>query len=416
MKIKIRKKEILGITVFLMMLMQILIVRWLNYTMRFSYIFILVFVLHLFIHFKGYIKIKNGLLFSSLLIIYFVYSASGNRTIGMQNFKLFFPSVCALLFISYMIKLRDIELRKLLFKSAAVLNIYYLLNVPVLMMELGGNIALAGKHSASAINPMLEDLICGLFGYNGTPILGLFTSFMTVYNLEVLKNMRRKIYRNIFIVYNVLMFVFMLWISTKNDNKSSFIMILSFYIVYAFCEKYKKTGSQIVSKTIGIFKQLIVALVGVGIVYSILMKFEGTRRAITLIITRINDGISLGGSATGSAERIGAIVYILNDYSHRLFGYGLGSHTWRQGNAFGFYHFGQNDLSVFLILGGIVFLILVLCTIYFCLYDAVESKFMALVFVMLFLLLITATQVVTEFSSMFIYLLFVALCCLKYKE
>lgn len=414
-KLKLRKKDILDIIIFLMLIVQVMATRWMNYTIRYSYVFLVLFFFHFVSRMKGYNRIGKGFVCFLLVLIYFWSSASENISVGLQNFKMLFPSICAFLFVSYMMSNRKGTMAILFYKCAWIFNIYYFINIPVLILELGGNLSLAGKHPDGIFNPMKEDLISGLLGYNGTPILGLYIAFMTVLNIDLFKKIKEQSYRILFAVYNIIVFVFMFWISTKNDNKACFLLVILFVAIYILFNIYTGVSRSIVSKIKGIAKYLIVTVLGLCLTYNILIRIDATNKTISSLMVRVTEGLNLGAKATGSAERIGAIVYILNDPLHRLFGYGLGNYAWRQSNAFGFYHFGQNDLSVFLILGGIVFATLNLFMIYYLVKENTKSILLAAVVVILSLVLMIYTQLMTEFSSTCILLFFYILCCLKCK-
>lgn len=415
-RLKIGKQDLLEKVLYLMLIVQVMGIRWLNLTRRYSYIFLLLLLFQFISRIRGYRKIAKGFFWFLIILVYFWYSAYNNTSVGMQNFKLFFPSLCVFVFVGYLIGNRKETLSRFFYKCAWLFNVYYFVNIPALMIELGGNLALAGKHPDGVVNPMKEDLICGLLGYNGTPLLGLYTAFMTVLNIDIYGKIKNKNYRVAFGVYNIIVLAFMLWISTKNDNKTCFLLIALFVAIYKLYDVYRGVSQTTVDKIKGIAKYIIFAIASICVVYNVLIRIEATNKILTSIMTRITEGLDLGAKATGSAERIGAVVYILGDPIHHMLGYGLGNYTWRQNGAFGFYHFGQNDLSVFLMLGGIVFVALILLMIYFITMDNIKSNLLATVMVVLFLILMTYTQLVTEFSSTCILAFFYTLCCLKCKE
>lgn len=414
-KLKIRKKDILDKTLFFMLIIQVMAIRWMNYTLRYSYVFLILFLIHFLVHIKGYYKLGKGFVSFLIILVYFWISASQNTSVGLQNFKMILPSICSFLFVGYLINNRKYMVSNYFYKCALIFNIYYLINIPVLLMELGGNLSLAGKHPAGVTNPMKEDLICGLLGYNGTPLLGLYIAFMTTLNTDICKKIRRQNFRLVFAVYNISVLAFMLWISTQNDNKACFLLIILFVAIYALFDVYTGSSKSIVTKIKGVTKYLLSTVIGLFLIYNILIRIDATNKIIVSIIRWVTEGFNLGAKATGSAERMGAIVYILNDPIHRFFGYGLGNYTWRQNNAFGFYHFGQNDLSVFLILGGIIFTALILFMIYCLVKENTKSVLLSVAFLILSLILMIYTQLLTEYSSMCILLFFYVLCSLKCK-
>ena len=416
MNLVIKKDGLLEKIILLLMLLQIMIVRWMDLSLYFSYIVIALFLVHLFCNYKKYFRMKLTMLSSLIFLAYFwinTVTNGGSKDIGIMNFKMIAPSIFMLLFVSYILRYRIEVVREFVNNSIWFLNLYYIINVPVLLLELNGNIALAGKHPPEAFNTMFEDMISGLLGYNGTPVLALFCAFMTIINMYKLGNMKNSWRKNLYCLYIILISGFMLWISTKNDNKSVILIVFLFVIAYLFFAYNNKINRLHWKKIMNVLKYALIVTVVTFVSYNLLMQIDMFNSIITKIFDRINEGISLGSKAAGSAERIGGVVAILSDIPHRMLGYGLGKYTWRQGNAFGFFHFGQNDLSAFLFIGGMLFVVLLLWLVYVSFNSIRKSMMHSVVLLAIFLILLLYTQVLTEVSSMYIYLYFVILCYLK---
>ena len=96
-RLKIGKQDLLEKVLYLMLIVQVMGIRWLNLTRRYSYIFLLLLLFQFISRIRGYRKIAKGFFWFLITLVYFWYSAYNNTSVGMQNFKLFFPSLCVYL-------------------------------------------------------------------------------------------------------------------------------------------------------------------------------------------------------------------------------------------------------------------------------------------------------------------------------
>ena len=417
-KIELNFENILENSIFFIMIFEIVIGRWLFLSRPLSYLLSMLILAHFVINFYGYMRMKFSLFSMMMVILYFFINnrvCHGSSEILMSNLKIIIPSLLSLLFVSYELRNEKSFLFSKINFTGILLNIYYVINVPVLLLQLRGNTSLSGIHPEGVMNTMSEDLISGLLGYNGTPVLALFICFMFFFNLFLIKRTEDHLLKIVFHLYNFLMTLFMAWISINNDNKFVFILFVIFGIVYfIFYSNFAK--EDILEKLKKIFPVTFLLLVSGFIIYGLVKHLTFLNEIVSKIFLRIQEGVMLAEKATGSAERIGGIIFALKDEEFAFWGRGLGEVTWRQPHAFGFYHFGQSDLSVFLILGGIILVALISIFLFssFKVYEKISLE--SILMSIMILTLMTYTQVFTEYSFMYLTLFFVILCYLNLQE
>lgn len=413
MTFKISKKDFIENLILIGIILQIFIVRWLDYTIFFSYVMVSLLFFHFVKNLKRYTKLLYIWISLCLIIVYVLLNT---KFLGMlpnvlsNNLKMILPSIFILPFLSYMFVYKRQLIKKFLLKNIFLFNLYYIINIPIIILELNGMVWLAGMHPSNVSYTLIEDMGSGLLGYYGTPILGLFFAFMTVYNLYYSNHIKNKKNRKIFNIYNSVMFTCMIWLSTQNDNKGAIFIAFVFIGVYTFFTNSSYYNKKLISRLTDISKYFIGVVSGGCLLFLIISKIPSLNSVFVALVARVQEGINLGIKATGSAERIGSLVFILTDVSHKCFGYGIGNFGWRQPNAFGFYNFGQSDLSVLIILGGIVFLFLLLMTLFLVLLFSSKKIFLSVILVLFFVILNIYTQVITEPSSMYIFILFCFVC------
>lgn len=413
MNLKISKRDFVEYVILIALVFQIFIVKWLDLTIRYSYIIIFLLFFHFILNLKRYGKLSSVLFTLFLIIIYVLLNVKllgKSQNILNNNLKMILPSLFILPFVSYMLVYKRKVIEKFLLKSILIFNLYYIINIPVIIFELKGMTSLAGRHPSNIRYTLIEDMGSGLLGYYGTPILGLFFAFMMIYNMYYSRYIGNKNKRRIFKAYNILMFICMIWLSTQNDNKGAIFISFIFIGVYKFFTNIDNLDKKITSKVINTLKYTLSVCIAGGISFWIISKIPALNSAFEAIIARVQEGIDLGVKATGSAERIGALVFILTDSEHKYFGYGIGNYGWRQSNAFGLYNFGQSDLSVLIILGGIVLLLLLLLILFFTFLSSSKNICLSTVLVVFFAILNIYTQVITEPSAMYIFVLFSFVC------
>jgi hypothetical protein len=155
------------------------------------------------------------------------------------------------------------KLEKMFIGMFPICNVYMLVNIPVLLMQLNDHFELSGRHLEQYTNNFKPDLISGLFGYNGTPMLGAFSAFFFIYCLWYYRKCIKKKNKAIFLVYYFVMLAFYLYISIPNDNKGFFLQIGISYVIYYL--SIQNNYTRIKEKLRGAWRGVIIAFLGIAV-------------------------------------------------------------------------------------------------------------------------------------------------------
>lgn len=411
MNIKIGRKTILTAETIILylLLFMVFVVQWLG--ISFYFMLIIDGVMFTYIISK-YTNSKKSVFAIIMLFVYILYFGfhlmfyGANVRILINNFYVVTSSVLVIIGMSSLylnrLKIEDCY-RKLFF----VVNGYMVLNIPVLILQLNNHFELSGRHLEEHTNNFKPDLISGLFGYNGTNMLAAFSAFFFIYDLWYFRTYVKRRHRISFLIYYIVMLAFYLYISIPNDNKGFYILLTLFYIIYFFTvqDNYKK----IAQKIKGIIKGLgVIILFMIAFIYAY-NHYDPLVELVERFFRVFNNGIR-SKYAYGGAERFAIVNYFWSSNISKLFGKGMGTMKWRQELGFGFYHFGQNDLGPFLLLGGLVLILLLIAIFYNCVSSMNKSRFISVCETFCLCFLILYTQIFTSISVMISMMLFVGLC------
>ena len=399
--------------VILVLIIEVFVIQWLSYMKYYAIIIDIVLLLYLSIH-PGRLEKKIApFLFCAICFLYcaFQFVRDGVRAeVLFDNVHKLFPSVLILVTLSCFDD-RVKKVNKALQKMFPIFNGYMLLNIPVLILQLHDHFELSGRHSVESTNPFKPDLICGLFGYNGTPMLGAFSAFFFVYNIWYYKYALKKS-KKLFAVYYIFMFLFYLYISIQNENNGYFIVLALFMAIYFLCsqKRYKRFLSTIKKhvRLIAIFFLLLALLF---IAYS---RFNPVNDLVNKYIRVFNTGTTSYYSG-GSTDRFSMVLYFFTSKINRLFGAGLGTMKWHEKMGFGFIHFGQSDLGPFLLLGGSILVALLTGILASAVKRVNRSRFITICEMLTYVILLVYTQLFTCPSIMISFILFITVCGLEQR-
>ena len=288
------------------------------------------------------------------------------------------------------------------------------INIPVIILELNDHLYLAGRHSASVTNTFKPDLISGLFGFNGTPMLAMFSCFFFIYDLWYYRNILNKRRKIPFLIYYFSMLAFVLYVSIPSDNKGLYIELAISFLIYltAIPGGYAKVIERIKKRA----KLLIILLIVFVVVIITYMYYSPFTYAVDQITYVLNKGYTMKSSGTGSAERFGIIYYFFSSNINKLTGAGIGTMEWKAENGFGFELFGQNDLGSFLVLGGVLFLIVIFCSFIYVWQKSNGSIKLTFLEFAFFLFLMIYTQPFTTTSIMISFVMLLSVCIIEKKQ
>ena len=118
--------------------------------------------------------------------------------------------------------------------------------------------------------------------------------------------------KQMFVLYNILLLGFMSFVAANSDNKALFVLAPLFLIVYFIVFKMNFYRN-ILQKIRSLFRYIIKGLCVFAIFIVGLQPAIGTLDLISDIIEKSQSGLTNANAAYGSAERLGTIVYALNN-------------------------------------------------------------------------------------------------------
>lgn len=416
MKISIKKRDLLDNIIWCVLFMQIMCFTWLNITRYTRLLLICLFILSLILNYKKNIKSNAVMLF--LICIYMSFNFiknGGSFHVFMSNFQILLPQFLLIIYASYIMQYKKDYLINLMKNKLVfwVINLYMLINIPVLILEKHGYYWLSGR--STVVNTYVPDLMSGLFGFNGTPYLAIFSVFFFIYNVNYyLYFMKRKI-KFIFMIYNFCMLTFYIYISTQNDNKGFFLILIMFSIIYYLVtiiskEKYHN----LYTTAFHVIKRMFPFVLMIFIVAVFLYKYTGVKDVVDLMIVKITEGFNYS-SVRGGGERFGIVLFALYGLDNKFWGAGIGTHYWTEEYAFGYLHYGISDLGTFLCLGGIIFIIFIMLFAYVNFQHVLKNRFLTIIMLCALLILLIYTQVLT-IPSVTISLMLFFMVCVTGKE
>ena len=332
MKIKVKKNHIAYNFILIFWLLQIMCFMWLNIT-KYTNLVLIVAMLGILVLSRKFAA-SFGMVAGSLIMFYAVLNyfwCGGSTTVWISNILKILPQLLVVLMGTYLMKykadyLLGVFKNKILFW---VINIYMVLNIPAILLEQRGVFWLSGR--TNAVNTFVPDLMSGLFGFNGTPYLALFSAFFFLYSYFYYKYSMPR-YKKIYVVYMLAMLAFYTYISTQNDNKGFYIIFVIFIFIYYLTgvlsqKHYKNVLVQVFHV---IRKFLPIMLMIVFIVYFMYKYIGAFRDIVELMVVKINEGMQYN-SVVGGGERFGIIFYALNGNVNKIVGEGIGKYYWQQG-------------------------------------------------------------------------------------
>lgn len=419
MKISIKKKDLLNWSIYLIIIFNILLFRWLNVTSFSNNILLLLIVLSILENVKSYSKSLIWIAFI-LIPVYMLINiriVGGHYSIVFDNFRSILLPLLILLYFSNIIRQNPCLLKSMLKKSFGFFNFFIIINIPVILLQISGNYFFNNIVRSVSTNSIDPDLASGLFGVNGTPQLALFAAFVIIYNFYyIFDNQFNKNKKNFLIGYTVIIAIIYTVISLYNDNKFFYVIILIYTVIYHFINlKIKVKHEQRNIRFIVFMGRIIPFLFFIFIFIWIIYNFTQIGEDINQMIHDFQIGIEKTYLVQGSNERFGMISFILQDTMHRRLGYGIGYTQWTTPYTFGFVHYGQSDLGTFMCLGGIWFAIIIFIYVIQCIKHCIRDNWITLLLAVMILILSVYTQIFTVSTLMSNVMLYVSLCGIKYN-
>lgn len=290
------------------------------------------------------------------IVIVFVNIVLGiNHGYAIKNllniFKVVMVNICLFLFA----RNPRSHLFEMLKSSFLLLNIFGVLNMIVLTIQINIK-GFMIPDLWQSMNSYYPDLCAGLFGYNGTHRLGLFMSFLFIYNLYISDYVIKKNKKKSLYIYNLLLLIWHLVLSTQNDNMAIYVLTVIFLFSYIFFKIYWKNRSLL--KIAIIWIKLLAPITIISIIVLILTPigsyiFDDVMERIIRLFTVTSS------TGSGSTERVSILLYSFERDFGLALGRGIGFFPFGGDEEFndstGFKHFGISSMTSFIYLMGIWF-------------------------------------------------------------
>lgn len=311
------------------------------------------------------------IVFSTITIIILSIINSGDFTNVLNNLRSMGYSLASLIIIAIAIARNDIMFYNIFKRRIKWLNIMLIINTIVVAIQARGTGFLI-KPSWLEQNPYYDDQVAGLFGFNATNQLGMYTVFVMLLNFSYIKfSFMTNIKKKIFLVYTIIIMIIMAVLSKYNDNAGFYIVTAMFIGIYLFFDMTSLT-EKIYKKIQKLFSYIIISVIGVIAFFNIpatkavLDKFLRNRVEAMLHFNEVG--------MTGSNERFYQVQYGLSHKFGWFLGEGFGTAKMVQANGHGFLHFGISSMGAYIILAGIWFFILYTLLYSKLLYGIVNEK------------------------------------------
>lgn len=272
---------------------------------------------------------------------------SNVRSMGYSLFSLFI--------ISIVVNRNDIMIFEMLKRRICFFNIVLIINTIVVAIQAKGT-GFMIKSSWLAQNPYYDDQVAGLFGFNATSQLGMYTIFVALLNVAYSKcEIKNKQKKKLFLIYTLILIGVMAVLSKYNDNAGYYIVLLMYTGLYLAFDTFYLTprADKKMLKIVGYVMLAVLALV-------FFLNFPATKAVLDKYLrNRIEVMLHFQSAGmTGSNERLYQVQYGLSQLKCWLFGMGFGTAKLIQADAYGFLHFGICSMGGYIILLGVWFFIL----------------------------------------------------------
>ena len=368
MRFKISRKNILDDCILLILLLNVMILRWLGFQSAVNDIITFLICLDLLLYRKNISK--NIILSFSLLCVYLLlqfFIFPGSLSLFLRNIYRSVRGLLIIIYFSQLVARKPGYVEKFFYGICVPVNLYMLINIPFLLLQSNGMISLAARDISRSVTHIRVDYYSGLFGLYGTPCLAAFSTFLLIYNTVYLRKYRRKGHKADLALLSIFFLIFFLIFSVINDNKFFYVELAMYSLIVYFASVKEAEDSQ---KNRGNRRNALIRLILIVILTAaaFVIAYQNSssfHALVDLFIKKIKEGLNYT-NVRGGGERIGSILYMLHSDS-MLFGYGLAKLRLETGvGALGFVHLSSADLGTMFAMGGLIYIVLEFVIIYFC--------------------------------------------------
>ena len=419
MKIWYKEDDTLDRIILYLLLLNIFPIRWIDYRGKAMVLIAALIALDLIRYASYYMKQSFSFWFLLFLIYPFLNYAvlGGSLTTLARNLYRIDRGMLLIFYFCVLLVVKEELIEEFLKESVLLFNVFAVMNFAVLYRQIGGDFRLTAFRLGDITQYYKPDLMSGLFGLFGTPCLAFFSVFILVYNVYYSGYYLKGVKRALVYAYDLMLAGFILWASVRNDNKGIFIILILYLCILGFifvsARSYTKEPQTRWVRIAGIIVVLAVVTAVIGtLAYNNLELF---RNVVDMMVRKVQEGTA-GSSAEGGGERIGMLLFMLEEPAKIPFGYGLGNYYSANQTALGFHHFGQSDFGTFLCLGGVLFMLLIGVFLFGVFQSTAENAAFSLIVCVSYMLFAVYTQVFVNAQTLTISLLIFAVIIQVYRR
>lgn len=411
MIISIKKKDLLDTMILWSLILQIVIIRWLDIHEPFN-LFVVCMIAIRILKKPEYFISKMTIVPCFLFILYSIinYSILGGGTyIFFKNLYRIFKTLIILLYFICLLKHRTLFVFNFIRSKFIFFNLYFALNIPIIIAQYTGHYILLGLRQNYDRGATI-DFVSGLFGVFGMPRLNLFLLFLFFMNYEYTHNRPNTFKVKLFSIYNYTIIILWLLAGISTDNKGFYICFLLYLVIYYVCQNYSKVINHFHSHFKFWNKMIISSMSFLILVITAIHVYDPFHDVYITIIDTVNQGITYMSATGGSNERFGMIAYAWSNPEYRWLGSGLANNATDETWGFGFAHFGQSDFGVYMVVGGTLFIIALIYFIWRTNSQIFGKGFINCLMVFSYLILSIYSQLFTDAALTDSFLFFQAIC------
>lgn len=336
---------------------QIFFLRWYNGNSYIAYVSILL-LLRVVIIIRNKINFKALDIFwciSYILVVATNILVNGKQKLFRSNgFAQGIANLTVIIFIFVLSEQNREELKKFALRDMLIVfNAYFFINVPIIYKQFDYTYFLM---RGIENNPMYEDHITGLIGQSGTHQLTFYWILLIILNLYKYMKDKKK-YILAIVVAEV---VFMIMVSSRNDNTAFFIISPIILIQFLFLNILKKEKN-ILKLVKNLFKLVLIGSIlflGISYIYRVneyVNEFVNNRVLEKLEQFSIVNKGNRHTDTSEDEERIALFKVALEDGKGYRIGHGIGSIE-SYGDISMPVHFGMSEISLRTYEGGLIYL------------------------------------------------------------
>lgn len=252
------------------------------------------------------------------------------------------------------------DIRKVMVNHFYFLNLFWIINLIVLAIQLTGT-GFMVKDEWLEYNRLYLDHCSGLFGGSGTHKLSCFAIFMLVYNLYVADEAGTRYRKKAIYIYTFATQLWMIYLSSKNDNKTFFMLLPYFLVVYFILRNLDRIND--IRRAL-LWAVKIAGTLTVVVIIAVVVLSNFTEIWEYINETVLQSALTLAtqgkSGSVGSIERLTIATDAISQGKGLFFGDGLGAAALSEGvsgHYRGYIHFSMSSIGTLITLGGVWFYI-----------------------------------------------------------